>query len=74
MSNLYPVLPCGRSMAYPIDTTLVVKTSAKSDSLRTTIPRWAVRQLGLVAGQKIRWELKPNGDSFKLVAYPVEGN
>ena len=58
-------------MGYPIDTTLIVKTSTKSDSLRTTIPRWVVRQFGLAAGQKIRWELKPEGDKLKLVATPI---
>ena len=71
MSTLLCSVRLAIDMGYPIDTTLIVKTSAKSDSLRTTIPRWAVRQLGLVAGQKIRWELKADGDSLKLIATPI---
>ena len=71
MSTLLCSIRLATNMGYPIDTTLIVKTSTKSDSLRTTIPRWVVRQLGLAAGQKIRWELKPEGDKLKLVATPI---
>ena len=59
-------------MAYPTDTTLIVRTSAKSDSLRVTIPQWVVRQMRLKAGHRMRWELKPDGDDFKLVAKPLK--
>jgi antitoxin component of MazEF toxin-antitoxin module len=58
-------------MAYPTDTTLIVRTSSKSDSLRVTIPQWVVRQMKLKAGHKMRWELEPDGDEFKLVIQPL---
>jgi antitoxin component of MazEF toxin-antitoxin module len=72
MSNLFLSSLLGRYMAYPTDTTLIVRTSTKSESLRVTIPQWVVKQLKLKPGHRVQWELKPQGDEFRLLLNPIK--
>jgi len=61
-------------MANTANSTTLVRTSSKSASLRTTVPLWAVQQLGLAAGQKVRWTVKAENGSLLLILSPIGGD
>ena len=42
------------------DTTTLTKARPDADSLRTTVPKGLVNQLGLKEGDKITWQIVPD--------------
>ena len=50
--------------------TILSKANDKSYSLRTTVPRGIVNQLGLKEGDSILWVMKPTGNKFTIVVVP----
>ena len=52
-------------------TTLSLAVS-KSDSLRTTVPTHIVSQFNLKAGDRLDWELLPDGQELKIIITPVK--
>mgnify|MGYP006401261963 FL=1 len=53
------------------ETTTLHRAGSSNNSFRTTVPLWAVRQLGLKAGTKLRWRFEVNGDEMILKITPV---
>lgn len=54
------------------ETTTLHRAGSNNNSFRTTVPLWAIRQLGLTAGTKLRWRLEANDGEMVLKVIPVE--
>lgn len=48
--------------------------SSKSNSLRTTIPKFIIDQLKLGSGDKVDWSIQGNGEGAWLKVKIVENN
>jgi hypothetical protein len=55
------------------EVTILANATSKSKSLRTTVPIGIIRQLGLKEGDKLLWELKPEGNKFLVAVSPLRG-
>jgi len=53
------------------EVTVLATATSKSKSLRTTVPIGIIRQLGLKEGDRLLWELKPEGSKFSVVVSPL---
>ncbi len=51
--------------------TVIASATTTSRSLRSTIPKGIVRQLGLSEGNKLRWTLRPEENRLIIVVEPV---
>ena len=59
-------------MARGSSTTTLVSTGGESNSLRTTIPMWIVRQFDLKPGHLIEWSLKAEDNRMTISVSPQE--
>jgi len=48
------------------EATTIVPATTKGDSVKTTVPLWLVRQMGLKAGDKLHWQLVPREGEFEI--------
>lgn len=53
------------------EVTILAKATSQSQSLRTTVPIGIIRQLGLQEGDKLVWELRPDGNQLVVVVSPM---
>jgi hypothetical protein len=51
--------------------TILANATSKSQSLRTTVPIGITRQLGLREGDRLVWELRPDGNQLVVVVSPM---
>lgn len=72
MSDLFDVGRCRILMARGKSTTALVATGGGSNSLRTTIPMWIVKQFDLESGSKIKWGLKVEDNRMTITVDPQE--
>ena len=72
MSDLFDVVGGATYMARGNTTTVLVSTGGKSNSLRTTIPMWIVRQFDLKPGHLIEWSLKAEDNRMTITVTPQE--
>jgi len=52
--------------------TALTKATAKSNSLRTTIPIGIVKQFNLLEGDKLNWEIRAEGGELIIVVKPLK--
>lgn len=57
-------------MARDVDATALVPTG--SGSLRTTVPKWIVKQFNLKAGEKLEWGLIVKDNKMVIEVSPKE--
>ena len=53
--------------------TVAVLATSKSKSLRTTIPFFVVKQVGLENGDHLEWELDKDGDAWHAIVRKKRG-
>lgn len=52
--------------------TVLTKAAPKTNSLRTTVPIFIVRQFNLSEGDMLEWELRAIDGELLIVAHPVK--
>lgn len=52
--------------------TVLTKAAPKTNSLRTTVPIFIVRQFNLSEGDMLEWELRVIDGELLIVAHPVK--
>ncbi len=52
--------------------TILTKATPKSNSLRTTVPIFIVKQFGLNDGDMLDWELRVVGGELSIIVKPVK--
>lgn len=52
--------------------TKIAKATTMSDSLRTTIPMGIVKHFNLEEGDKLDWEIRPEGEKLIIIVRPLE--
>jgi bifunctional DNA-binding transcriptional regulator/antitoxin component of YhaV-PrlF toxin-antitoxin module len=53
------------------ETTILTPASTKTESLRTTVPAWIVKQLGLKKGDKLNWIIEARKDKLIVIVSPI---
>jgi len=54
------------------DETVLHAATSTGTSLRTTVPAFAISQLGLKKGDILRWEIDKEGDELYLKLKPIK--
>jgi hypothetical protein len=54
------------------DETVLHAATSSGTSLRTTVPAFAISQLGLKKGDILRWEIDKEGDEIYLKLHPIK--
>jgi hypothetical protein len=54
--------------------TVLTKATSKSESLRTTVPRWIVKHFDLRERDLLEWKLEVQGSKLRIEVRPLKKN